>query len=60
MGLFDKLKEAASPLMDSAKDKVGDVTGYDPDKVLEAADNAVDATDNISAASDALDQSRLG
>lgn len=60
MGLFDKLKEVASPLMDSAKEKVGDVTGYDPEKLLEAADNAVDAGDNISAASDALNDSRLG
>ncbi len=58
MGLFDKLKEAASPLMDSAKDKVSDVTGYDADKLLEAADNAVDASDNISAATDALGESR--
>ena len=58
MGLFDKLKEAASPLMDSAKEKVGDVTGYDADKLLEAADSAVDAGDNISAATDALNDGR--
>lgn len=59
MGLFDKLKEAASPLMDSAKDKIGEATGFDADKILEAADNAVDAGDNISAAGDALRDSRL-
>lgn len=58
MGLFDKLKEAASPLMDSAKEKVGDMTGFDADKLLEAADNAVDAGDSISAATDALNEGR--
>ena len=60
MGLFDKLKEAASPLVDSAKEKVGDATGFDADKLLEAADNAVDAGDSISAAGDALKDGRLG
>jgi len=58
MGLFDKLKEAASPLMDSAKEKVSDATGFDTDKLLEAADSAVDASDNISAATDALGDAR--
>jgi hypothetical protein len=59
MGLFDKLKEAASPLVDSAKQKVGDVTGYDADKLMEAADHAVDAGDNITAAGEAMRDGRL-
>ena len=59
VGLFDKLKEVASPLVDSAKDKVGDVTGFDADKLVEAADSAVDAGDSLSAARDALDEGRL-
>lgn len=58
MGLFDKLKDAASPLVDKAKDKVGDVTGVDTDKLLEAADHVVDAGDNISEATDALREGR--
>ena len=59
MGLFDKLKEAASPLVDSAKQKVGDVTGFDADKLMEAADSAVDAGDNIVSAGESLRDGRL-
>ena len=58
MGLFDKIKEAASPLVDSAKQKVGDVTGFDADKLLEAADNAFDAGDSIASAGEALRDGR--
>ena len=60
MGLFDKLKEAASPLVDSAKDKVSSATGFDADKLMEAADNAVDAGDNIVSAGEALRDGRQG
>jgi hypothetical protein len=58
VGLFDKLKDAAAPLVDKAKDKVGDVTGVDSDKLLEAADHVVDAGDNISEATDAIREGR--
>jgi len=60
MGLFDKLKEAASPLVDSAKEKVGDVTGFDADNLMEAVDHAFEAGDNITSAGEALRDGRLG
>lgn len=52
MGLFDKLKEATGvdKLVDSAKDKVSDVTGIDVDNALEVADNLVEAGDKVSEA----------
>ena len=55
MGLLDKMKEAAGPLVQGAKDKITDVTGIDADKLIEAADHVVDAGDNVSAAADALE-----
>ncbi len=54
MGFLDKLKDAA----DNAKDKVSNATGYDTDKVMEAAGSAKDAAENLNDVQNALGEAR--
>ena len=58
MGLFDKLKDAAEGLADRAKDKVGEVTGVDADKLIDAAGSAAEAGRSAGEAADSLAEGR--
>ena len=50
MGIFDRAREA----LDAAKDKVGDLTGIDADKLVEAAKSVADAGSSLDDAASAL------
>lgn len=60
MGLFDKLKEAAGDLVDGAKDKVGEVTGFDADSLIEAGGGLTDAAESVDNAVTSLQEGKLG
>lgn len=59
MGLFDKIKDAASDMVDGAKDKVGEVTGFDSDKLMEAGGSIADAGESVSEAVSSLEDGKL-
>jgi hypothetical protein len=52
MGIFDKAKAA----LDAAKDKVSDATGFDADKLIEAAKGVTDAGSSLADAGSSLDE----
>jgi len=54
MGLLDRFKDKAGDLVQGAKDKVTDATGVDTDKLLDAADNVVEAGHALSDAAESL------
>lgn len=56
MGLFDKIND----LVDGAKDKVGEVTGFDADKLMEAGGSVVDAGESVDKAVSAIEDGKLG
>jgi hypothetical protein len=58
MGFLDKFKDAASDLVDSAKAKVSETTGFDADSLLDAADSISEAGDNLSDAANSLREGR--
>jgi hypothetical protein len=60
MGLFDKIKDAASDLVDGAKDKVGEVTGIDADSLNEAGGSIADAGESVSEAMSSIEDGKLG
>jgi selenocysteine lyase/cysteine desulfurase len=59
MGMFDKLKEATSGLVDDAKAKVTDMTGVDADKLIDAGNSFTDASDNVSEGFNSLQEGRV-
>jgi len=60
MGLFDKIKDAAGGLVDGAKDKVSEATGFDADKLMEAGSGFVDAAESVDGAVSSLEEGKLG
>jgi len=60
MGLFDKIKDAASDLVDGAKDKVGEVTGIDADNLIEAGGSVTDAGESVTDAVSSIEDGKLG
>ena len=60
MGLFDKLKEAAGGIVDGAKDKVSEATGFDADKLIEAGSGFTDAAQSVDDAVTSLQEGKLG
>jgi hypothetical protein len=60
MGLFDKLKETAGGLVDSAKDKVSEATGFDADNLIEAGSGFADAALSVDDAVSSLQEGKLG
>ena len=58
MGLLDRFKDKAGDLVEGAKDKVSDVTGVDTDKLLDAADNVMEAGHALSEAADSFKDSK--
>lgn len=60
MGLFDKIKDAAGGLVDGAKEKVGEVTGFDADKLMEAGGSLADAGSSVTDAMSSLEEGKLG
>jgi len=47
VGLLDKFKDKADGLVQGAKDRVGDATGVDVDRVVVGASSAIDAADGV-------------
>jgi hypothetical protein len=60
MGLFDKLKDAAGDLVDGAKDKVTEATGFEADSLIDAGSGFVDAAQNVDDAVTSLQDGKLG
>lgn len=60
MGLFDKLKETAGGLVDSAKDKVSEATGIDADNLIEAGSGFADAASSVDDAVSSIQDGKLG
>jgi len=60
MGLFDKIKDAAGDLVDGAKDKVSEATGFDADKLIEAGGGFTDAAQSVDDAVSSLEEGKLG
>jgi hypothetical protein len=58
VGLLDKFKDKADELVQDAKDRVGDATGVDVDRVVEGAASAVEAADGAVDAVDAAKQAK--
>ena len=58
MGLLDKFKDKADSMVQAAKDKVGDVTGVDTDKLIEAAGSLKDAGENLHDAAHSLHEGK--
>ena len=54
MELFDRAKAA----IDAAKEKIGEVTGVDTDKLIEAAGGVTDAVSSLSDAATAVQEGR--
>lgn len=54
MGLFDKLKDKAGDLAQSATDKVSDATGVDIQKGLETLDSIQETADSVKDAADSV------
>jgi hypothetical protein len=60
VGLFDKLKEAAGDLVDGAKDKVSEATGFDADSLIDAGGGFADAAQSVDDAVSSLQEGKLG
>jgi hypothetical protein len=60
MGLFDKLKEAAGDLVDGAKDKVSEATGFNADSLIEAGGGLADAAQSVDDAVTSLQDGKIG
>ncbi|HZM81261.1 MAG TPA: hypothetical protein VFC19_36510 [Candidatus Limnocylindrales bacterium] len=60
MGLFDKIKEAAGDLVDGAKDKVSEATGFEADSLIEAGGGFADAAQSVDDAVSSLQEGKLG
>jgi hypothetical protein len=54
MGIFDRAKAA----IDAAKEKVGEVTGVDNEKLIEAAKSVTDAASSLGDAATAVEEGR--
>lgn len=59
MGLFDKIKDAATDLVDGAKDKIGEVTGIDADNLIDAGGSIANAGENVSDAISSIEDGKL-
>jgi hypothetical protein len=59
MGLFDKLKDAAGGLVDGAKEKVSEATGFDADSLMEAGGGFADAAQSVDDAVSSLQEGKL-
>ena len=60
MGFLDKFKDAAGDVVQSAKDRVSDVTGVDTDSLIDAAGSITDAGSSLGDAADSLREGKLG
>jgi len=58
MSFLDKFKDRADGLVQSAKDKVSDVTGVDTDKLIEAAGSVKEAGESLGNAASSLQEGR--
>ncbi len=59
MSFLDKFKDRADGLVQSAKDKVSDVTGVDADKLIDAAGSVKDAGESLGDAASSLREGKL-
>jgi gas vesicle protein len=60
MSFLDKFKEKADSMVQSAKDKVSDVTGVDTDKLIDTAHSLKEAGDSLNEAADSFREGRQG
>jgi hypothetical protein len=58
VGLLDKFKDTADGLVQDAKDRVGDATGVDVDRVVEGTASALDAADGVVEAVDSAKEAK--
>jgi hypothetical protein len=58
MGLLDKFKDKAADLAQGAKDRVSEATGFDADKIIDAAGSIKDGVESLNDAADSLKEGK--
>lgn len=59
MGLLDRFKDKAEEMVQGAKDQLSETTGFDTDKLVDAASSLSDAGESLSEAAESLKDGKL-